>query len=175
MTAVYEMNDEERRITMLALAGFELDREERIAIRPLYMRLFVDSGGKLKDGVEVRPAVSKGCPHVELYAKHGGTFAPVSCPYCAAEIERDLGAKTPQEIVLQQIAAERKRQDRQWGGASHDDEHEPKDWLKYIDEHRVRAQKVASHLKDSDAYRHRLVVIAALAVAAIEAHDRRPK
>lgn len=166
MTAVYEMSDEERRITMLALAGFELDREERAKIRPLYNRLFVDAGGKLKDGIDVRPPISdNGCPHVQLFSHYGGAFVPVSCPYCPAEMK----IKRPQAIVLEQIAAEREKQDRQWGGASHDDEHTRRDWLGFIKEHRDRAQRSID--KDAD-YRHRLIVIAALAVAAVESLDR---
>lgn len=160
------MSIEERRIVMLAVAGFALEKDELAAIRPLYMRLFVDSGGQVKPGVEVRPATFDiNCPHVELFARHGGSYAPVSCPYCKPP-------SSPQETVLAQVAAERTRQDRQWGGESHDDEHSPKDWLKYIADHRDRAVKVQ---KDPDDYRHRLVVIAALAVAAVEAHDRSRK
>lgn len=42
-------------------------------------------------------------------------------------------------------------------------------WLRLVDEHRIRATR---HGADADEYRHELVVIAALAIAAIEAHDR---
>lgn len=191
MTAVYEMNDEERRIVMLAVAGFELDRDERIAIRPLYMRWFVDSGGQVKLGIDARAAVVSPEAQTDLQWLHRLWTKAVGQPGYVKDEWKDLerrfeqmiaranprpemsepffGSSAGQKVVLEQIASERRRQDRQWGGASHDDDHDPREWLGFIKEHRERAVKVVGK---PDDYRHRLVVIAALAVAAIEALDR---
>lgn len=83
------------------------------------------------------------------------------------------------EIIYQQIDAERDRQDKQWGGGGHDDDHDARDWLNFIDEHNARAKKALAKrtgqreaTPDYDEYRKQLVEVAALAVAAIEARDR---
>jgi hypothetical protein len=70
--------------------------------------------------------------------------------------------------IYAQIEAERGRQILQWGGSPHDDRHRRKTWLHIIGEHADRAAK-----SRGDSWRHRLVVIAAVCVAAIEAHDRK--
>lgn len=44
----YHMTREELRIIMIALAGFELLKEERAEIRGFYMTLFEEMGGRLK-------------------------------------------------------------------------------------------------------------------------------
>ncbi len=85
---------------------------------------------------------------------------------------------TPQATIFQQIAVERDRQDKQWGGWSHDDKHDRKDWINFIHEHNSRAQKAVARktgqpAPDLDEYRKQLVEVAALAVAGIEALDRR--
>lgn len=91
------------------------------------------------------------------------------------ELERaDLLAQAKtvgQAVVIAQVIAERFGQDRKWGGADHDDEHRRRDWLQYIREHADRATKALKG-KDLDEYRKQLVEIAALAVAAVESHDR---
>jgi len=71
----------------------------------------------------------------------------------------------PQVKVIAQIIQERRMQDRQWGGATHDDEHSHDDWLKYI------LYQIDRSRFDEDR-RARLIKVAALAVAAVEAIDR---
>ncbi len=71
--------------------------------------------------------------------------------------------------ALDCVSAERDRQDVQWGGPVHDDEHHPSEWLDYI----ARQLTMASHAASYDDYRDRLVKIAALAVAAFESSERR--
>lgn len=92
----------------------------------------------------------------------------------AAETRKNT-AEISLSAVLEQVAVERRLQDRQWGGADHDDEHSASDWLNFIDEHRARARKAATSRTGGSDKEHRkqLVEIAALAVAAIQAHDRR--
>lgn len=72
-----------------------------------------------------------------------------------------------------EIQAERDRQDAQWGGPEHDAYHDQQDWLAYIQKQWGRALD-ASVYSSVDAlvdYRARLVKIAALAVAALQAFD----
>jgi len=76
---------------------------------------------------------------------------------------------TSRETIYAQIEAERLRQIKKWGDADRDD-HRPGRWLRLIAEHRDRAIR---DKRRPDAFRHQLVVIAALCVAAVEAHDRR--
>lgn len=72
--------------------------------------------------------------------------------------------------VIAQIEAELSRASQKWGGPSSDDRLDRLTWLRLVDEHRIRATR---HGTDADEYRHEMVVIAALAIAAIEALDRR--
>lgn len=73
--------------------------------------------------------------------------------------------------VLAEVAAERARQDEQWGGPAHDDQHHETEWYGY------RAQFENLALSDRAALtpglqRESLMKIAALAVAQIESIDR---
>jgi hypothetical protein len=72
--------------------------------------------------------------------------------------------------VIEQIEAELASACEKWGGPSADDRLGRLAWLRLLDEHRIRATR---HGAGDDEYRHELVVIAALAIAAIEAHDRK--
>lgn len=70
--------------------------------------------------------------------------------------------------IYQEIQAERRRQDEKWGGPQHDDQHEPKDWITYLAKHLGRA--VTPH---PGVFREQMVIVAALAIAALEYFDRR--
>lgn len=72
--------------------------------------------------------------------------------------------------VIAQIDAEIERAAAKWGGSTNDDRLNRLTWLRLIDEHRIRATR---HGTGADEHRHELVVIAALAISAIEALDRR--
>lgn len=88
------------------------------------------------------------------------------------------------------VLAERHRQDEQWGGAAHDDTHTIHDWASFLTRHGSRVLWDALKVRTGEApleedeqptpemlraARHRLVVVAALAVAAIDSIDRRAK
>jgi hypothetical protein len=73
--------------------------------------------------------------------------------------------------VLDEVQAERQRQDEKWGGPEHDSEHEMDEWLNLLNARRGLALHARYH-GDSADYRRRLIQIAALAVAAVEAFDR---
>ena len=73
--------------------------------------------------------------------------------------------------VLREIAAERERQDEQWG-KFHDEHHTPGEWLALL---REREFKIGTAVKRDDYadLRKQLVIMAALSVAAVESMDRK--
>lgn len=66
--------------------------------------------------------------------------------------------------VYEEVKNERVRQDAKWGGPSHDDTHVNFEWCDYILEHNRKAK--------SSEWRKRMIEVAALAIAAVESHDR---
>jgi hypothetical protein len=70
--------------------------------------------------------------------------------------------------ALLDVEAEREYQDRKWGGPANDDLQAEADWLAYIAEYAGGAGRAANY-----DFRTRMVKVAALAVAAVEAHDRK--
>jgi hypothetical protein len=75
------------------------------------------------------------------------------------------------QSTIDTLNDERAYQDNKWGGPEHDNQHHPHDWCAYIVEHLGKALS-ASRQGAAASYRARLVAVAALAVAALEAHDR---
>jgi hypothetical protein len=75
--------------------------------------------------------------------------------------------------AMQDLATERKRQDEKWGEQNHD----PLRWLAILGEEYGEACKALLTLRFTEPepcrYRDELVHVAAVAVAAIEAFDRR--
>ena len=74
--------------------------------------------------------------------------------------------------VLDEIAAERRRQDGKWGGPAHDDAHSTAEFVQFIEDYAGWARQMAS-MNSPDKARRRLIQVAALAVAAVESMDRR--
>lgn len=70
--------------------------------------------------------------------------------------------------LLADIEDERRRQDAQWGGPEHDDEHSMYDWRNYI----IKQMIAFENDIHGPTRRSRLIKIAALAVAALECIDR---
>ena len=73
--------------------------------------------------------------------------------------------------VLQDVENERYRQDKKWGGPDHDDEHMPSDWYQTIRAYLEWAFMMA-RMDNPEKYRRRMIQVAALAIAAVESHDR---
>jgi hypothetical protein len=74
-----------------------------------------------------------------------------------------------EDKFIDAVRTERAAQDAEWGGADHDDEHGPRDWMVFILKQLGAAAKydaLPSEFKD------RMVKIAALACAAWQACDR---
>lgn len=85
-------------------------------------------------------------------------------------MEEFLATVTPERLrerILPEIVAERERQDGQWGGDEHDDRHSPEEWAALIAKHLGRGV----YALEEDT-RRSWVVVAALAVAALESADR---
>ncbi len=74
--------------------------------------------------------------------------------------------------LLAEVDAERARQDEKWGGPEHDAHHEPAEWAEFIAAYNGWALMMA-RMDSPQKYRRRLIQIAALALAAAEALDRR--
>lgn len=69
--------------------------------------------------------------------------------------------------IFADIEKERRAQDAKWGGPAHDDLHLRQDWCRFIEDHNRRAKY------EVGAFRRQMVRVAALAIAAIEAEDRK--
>ena len=74
---------------------------------------------------------------------------------------------SPPPAVMAEVAAERMQQDQQWGGAAHDDKLESDDWVL-----KINLQADAAMGVGGPEFRERMVKIAALGVAAVQAWDR---
>jgi len=79
---------------------------------------------------------------------------------------------TSTEKVLGEVLEERERQDRKWGGPNHDDQHDTATFVQLIEDYAGWARVMAG-MDSADKARQRLIQVAALAVAAVEAIDRR--
>ena len=75
--------------------------------------------------------------------------------------------------IIAAIEAERTAQDAKWGGHEHDVTHTPKEWCDFLWQ-RVGYVSAASagRLHPTPDYERRLIQVAALAIAAIEAEQR---
>lgn len=79
--------------------------------------------------------------------------------------------KTMKQNIYDEIRDERDRQDREWGGSEHDDDHSFNDFIAYIVKHTGKAVAVS----DNDQ-RRQMIRVAALAIAVVEKLDRqKPK
>lgn len=80
--------------------------------------------------------------------------------------------------ICAEIMTERFRQDAQWGGPEHDDQHSAWDWNRFIKYQLDAATNIVLNAKMGDepiskgTWRGRMIKIAALAIAAIESRDR---
>jgi hypothetical protein len=68
------------------------------------------------------------------------------------------------QSIYREIDDERAAQDAKWGGPEHDDGHCRGEWIGFIRGH--------LRMLDRRTFRRQMIRVAALAVAAIEAHDR---
>jgi hypothetical protein len=73
--------------------------------------------------------------------------------------------------AITDVMAERWRQDAKWGGPGHDDHHTVAEWVQLIEDYAGWARVMAG-MNSPEKARNRLIQVAALAVAAVEAMDR---
>jgi hypothetical protein len=109
-----------------------------------------------------------------LIAEGVNALTAVSGEYelLSARMDAERLARTPGRaaMVLGEVLVERRAQDTEWG-QRHDDTHDARDWLTVLGKHTGRAAGAALN-NDWDPYRRQLVIVAAVAVAAVEAFDR---
>lgn len=74
--------------------------------------------------------------------------------------------------LYNEIKQERIRQDDKWGGPTHDDRHTTMDFIELIESYAAGARQMVD-INNQSATRHKLLEIAALAVASIESVDRK--
>lgn len=77
-----------------------------------------------------------------------------------------------QITILQEFEAERKRQDQQWGGPIHDDQHQPDEWVGMIHEQLDKAEAALLNDEGSETFRHHLRNAGTMCLAAMETLDR---
>lgn len=150
-----------------ARAAFEAARNKVLAVTE--MELSQVATGKTSPGYrEARRAAE-----TELWLlmrEHAYEAAASPSPSPAGGVSEAIPKGSPLRQVLADIAAERRVQDGKWGGPEHDDGHDPWQWVQLIQDYAGWARVMAG--MDRDKYRRRMVQIAALAVAAVESHDR---
>lgn len=75
--------------------------------------------------------------------------------------------------VMNEIATERERQNKKFGGPDADDQRKaPQDWCNDIEAYIAWARQM-DRMGSPDKYRRRMMQVAALAVAACESFDRK--
>ena len=79
---------------------------------------------------------------------------------------------TTTRTILEQVYNERVRQDEKWQGTFNDDDWTALDWHEMIADYNAWARRMATQ-QSPDKARRRYIQIAALAVAAVEALDRK--
>jgi hypothetical protein len=79
---------------------------------------------------------------------------------------------TKTDSVLVDVAEERLRQDVKWANPANDDQWSALDWHEMIADYNALARRMAA-MGSLDKARRRYVQVAALAVAAVEAIDRK--
>jgi hypothetical protein len=79
-----------------------------------------------------------------------------------------------QVSIVADILAERDRQDKQWGGPVHDDQHTLEEWAGIRSRFEFRANPWGSN-PDIARVRDALVKLAAVCLAQVESIDRRAK
>lgn len=76
------------------------------------------------------------------------------------------------KYLLLEVANERDRQDAKWGGAANDDQWNPLDWHEMISDYNGWARRMLT-MGNYPKGRTRLIQLAAMALAEVEAIDRR--
>jgi hypothetical protein len=74
------------------------------------------------------------------------------------------------DAIFKEIAIERERQDRIWGGQDHDAIHTAHDWVAYLTKH---VGKSVHWPWTPERFRQQMVIIGALSVAAVRWCDTR--
>ena len=76
------------------------------------------------------------------------------------------------EQIFEEIRQERDRQDEQYGGPDHDDNHYPGDWCLILMKYHGRGAAVTIDTQPDATFRASMMKLAAVAVAATQSFDR---
>lgn len=95
-------------------------------------------------------------------------LARAKAAYIAGAFASSGGPCEKTDRIIAEIKAERAAQDAQWGGADHDDRHGMEEFAEFIDGQLTKC----AHGRSQNS-RERFIKIAALALAAVESHDRK--
>lgn len=76
------------------------------------------------------------------------------------------------DMILVEVGCERYNQDREHGGPIHDDTHTYNDWTAILTRHLGLAASDRAEV-DPVRWRKQMIRVAALAVAAVQSHDRK--
>lgn len=136
------------------------------------------SAKTFSDEVRVTNAIGAALTHAMDDGALGNGLLTVAVKIDDTMLDEIRGQLDDGERIILDVVRERMRQDEQWGGSRHDDTHHAGEWLQYIGKQQVLAvnETIADddlRLVDPQGYRERLVKIAALAVAALQSHDRK--
>ncbi len=85
--------------------------------------------------------------------------------------EAESATRNLRDAIYFEVSLERIAQDRQWGGPAKDDERSRFYWAHGVFDRATKAETAVTEGDTAD-FRRRMVQVAALAVAAIESHDR---
>lgn len=112
------------------------------------------------------------CDHFFSTTDELQTDGATPCKTCGQSRTQHERIYAARHYLMEEILKERIRQNQQWGGPPHDDDHGAGDWVLFLGKHLAKLSE-AAYEGTWDAYRRRLIVIAALATAAAESYDRR--
>lgn len=123
----------------------------------------------LQSLVEIVKAGGLNSPEARLFIQQ--VVDKTFLQHCITDDEFRSAAR---QSVSLEIDKERQHQDELWGGTRHDDQHRANAWLLFISRYVGKAVDSIYRMKDAPrkSYRHRMIQIAALAVAAVEWIDR---
>jgi len=127
---------------------------------------------RTKDAEETQPIKAAGFHRQPEH--YGAEFSHVILPIETFPVGCDIVVNKithPCGCALAQVAEERERQDGKWGGESHDDTLSIDEWHELLSDYIGWGRRMAK-MGSPDKARRRLIQVAALAVAQVEAIDR---
>lgn len=113
------------------------------------------------------------CVQLASMAIRVATEGDASFEYAPPQLEDGLLSINPL-IIFREALVERTQQDEQWGGPTHDDQHDALDWCGYL-EYQVSQcfLEQGTPGRNNEKFEERLIKIIALSLAAIQSSRRK--